>query len=209
MKVGAKTEKLPMTRPLMSKHRLDALVDAVLAITMTLLVLELRLPESGGGNLFAAIDELTPKIISWVVSFLILAQFWRGQMQATKGLEEIDAPLFHIMVIWLLLTSVIPFSSSLIGEHNGNPQSHVLYAVNLILIEAVVAIRNIYLKRHAALFADRDTSKAKLDFSATIAITLAALASVAAAYLIEPDYSSVAYALILPINWVLERLGLD
>ncbi|HHZ08601.1 MAG TPA: DUF1211 domain-containing protein [Rhizobiales bacterium] len=198
-----------MARPLMSKHRLDALVDAVLAITMTLLVLELGLPENGGADLLAALDELTPKIISWVVSFLILAQFWRGQMQATRGLEEIDVPLFHIMVVWLLLTSVIPFTSSLIGEHNSNPQSHVLYAANLILIEAVVAVRNVYLKRHAALFSGGDTGQAKLDFSATIAITLAALASVATATLIAPDYASIAYVLILPINWLLERLGLD
>jgi len=193
----------------MSKHRLDALVDAVLAITMTLLVLELRLPEEGVEHLFAAIGELMPKIISWVVSFLILAQFWRGQMQATNGLEKMDIPLFHIMVAWLLFTSVIPFTSSMIGEHNENPQSHVFYAANLILIEAVVALRNSYLKRHAALFEDGDTSKAKLEFSTTIAITLAALASVAAAYLIEPDYASVAYVLVLPINWLLERLGLD
>lgn len=198
-----------MVDRLMSKHRLDALVDAVIAITMTLLVLELRLPEDATGDLFAALGELTPKIISWVVSFLLLAQFWRGQMQATKGLESMDLSLFHIMIAWLLLTSVIPFTSSLIGEHNENPQSHVIYAMNLIAVEAVVILRNLYLRRHAALFEKGDSGKAKLDMSSAISVIVAACASVAFAYLVDPEYASLAYILMLPINRLVERMGLD
>ena len=192
-----------------SKHRLDALVDAVIAITMTLLVLELRIPEELPGDLLAAINHLEPKFISWVVSFLILALYWRGYMQATVKLQHVDRRLFWIMILWLLVTSVIPFSSSVLGDHNENPQAHLVYAVNFIAVQLVVLVRNWYLRTHPELFEGNDAGKAELGSSAAVAVSICALIAIAWAYLVQPDYAAAAYALVLPINRLIERFAFD
>lgn len=195
--------------PYFSKHRLDALVDAVIAITMTLLVLELRLPEELDGSVLNAINHLEPKFISWIVSFLILGLYWRWQMAATVKLEHVDKRLFWIMMAWLATTSVIPFSSSVLGDHNENPQAHLVYGLSFIAVQVVVLLRNSYLKRHPELFEGHDTSKAELGISGPIAVSLAALAAIAWAYFVQPDYATIAYVLVLPINKLIEWLGLD
>jgi len=71
----------------MPAHRLDAMVDAVLAITMTLLVLELRLPDLATPDLLGAVLELQPKFASWVLSFLLLAAFaaWHRADAGAEG----------------------------------------------------------------------------------------------------------------------------
>jgi uncharacterized membrane protein len=186
---------------------MDALIDAVIAITMTLLVLELRLPEEIGGDLFAAVLDLSPKIISWVVSFLILALLWRGQMRAAQGLEHVDGRLFQILIVWLMLTSVVPFTCSLIGEHNELPQSHVLYGANLIAIEAVAILRNAYFRRHPELFAGQDVGHLATGMSQAATVTICALGSMAFAYFYQTDYASAVYALIVPVQATLTRLG--
>lgn len=198
-----------MENSYLPKHRLDALVDAVIAITMTLLVLELRLPEEVGDGLFGAISHLEPKFISWIISFVILALYWRWQMQATVKLEHVDRGLFWIMVLWLLTTSIIPFSSSVLGDHNDNPQAHLIYGLSFIAVQVVVLARNWYLRTHPQLFAGGDTGKAELGSSGPVAVFLAAIVAVAWAYLMQPDYATVAYVLVMPLNRLIERFAFD
>lgn len=194
-----------MSRPTFNRHRLDGLVDAVLAITMTLLVLELALPDDLHGNLLGALDELQPKIISWVVSFLILALCWLGHTRAFHRVAQIDSRLFWLVALWLLFTSVIPFTSALIGEHNELFTSHVIYAANIILIEVAVILRNLYLKRHPELLTEPGEAWGGVDWVAAGAITLAALASVTLAAF-TPEWASIAYALNAPFARIGRRL---
>ncbi len=186
------------------RHRLDALVDAVLAITMTLLVLELRVPEEIHGNLFGALNELTPKIVSWVVSFLILAICWYSHVVNFRAIEHISARLFWLVTLWLMVTSIIPFTSALIGEHGELPQSHIVYAANIIAIQAVVVLRNVYLRRHPQLFKDGKATGHPIGSIRAVAITLAALASVALGYWAS-DYASLAYLAIGPFSAIMRR----
>ena len=197
-----------MTPPdFIPRHRIDALVDAVLAITMTLLVLELRVPETLNGDVFGAINELTPQIVAWVVSFLILAVCWHGHVVNFRAIEHIDARLFWLVTLWLLVTSVIPFSSSLIGVHNELAQSHIVYAINIIAIQAAVVLRNLYLRRHPALFRGGTAEGHPIGWARALAVSLAAAGSVALAYFWTTDYASLAYLAIGPIGAILRRVG--
>jgi uncharacterized membrane protein len=188
------------------RHRIDALVDAVLAITMTLLVLELRVPEALNGDVFGAINELTPQIVAWVVSFLILAVCWHGHVVNFREIEHIDARLFWLVTLWLLVTSIIPFSSSLIGVHNELAQSHIVYAINIIAIQAAVVLRNLYLKRHPALFKGGTAESHPIGWARALAVSLAAAGSVAIACYWTTNYASLAYIAIGPIGAILRRL---
>lgn len=189
------------------RHRLDALVDAVLAITMTLLVLELRLPEAEGAGLLAGLDALEPKLISWVVSFLILAFFWSAHTRAFQRVERIDNRLFWLVTPWLLATSFVPFTSSLIGEHNELPESHAIYATNLIAVQAVLILRNLYLHAHPELLGEGGAHPSQVGWAGVAVVVLCALGSVVWAYRFGPNYASLAYVLIWPLSMAARRLG--
>jgi uncharacterized membrane protein len=189
------------------RHRLDALVDAVLAITMTLLVLELRVPEEIHTDIFSAVGELTPNFTAWIVSFLILAVCWRAHVSNFREIEHIDAPLFWLVVLWLLVTSVIPFSSSLIGVHSEQPQSYVVYAINIIAIQLAVIPRNLYLRRHPRLFNGDKAPSHPTGWRRALAVSLAAAGSIALAYYWITDYAPLAYLAIAPIAAIVQRIG--
>ena len=185
--------------------RLDAVTDGVLAITMTLLVLSLDVPEKLPTGLMPALIELRPKLFSWVISFLIVSQFWVTQVRATRNVEHIDAGLFRITVAWLLFISLVPFSSSLIGEHPNYLGSHIVYATNLIGVEVAVILRSYHLRRHPELFAPgSDVRTAQMWFRPFVIVGCAILSVVIALYW-TPENSSVAYLLLFPLVLYWER----
>jgi uncharacterized membrane protein len=187
------------------RHRLDALVDAVLAITMTLLVLELRPPAGFEQHVLFSLDTLVPKIISWIVSFTLLGIFWYAHTRAFSRVEHIDATLFWLTLLWLMVTSLLPFTSSLIGEHGDLLASHVLYGSTLIVVELIILIRNHHLRRHPELLNAPASSRSLLALPAVISVIFCALASMATATA-WPDYAPAVYFLILPLRRFLERL---
>ena len=79
---GAASGRLP-------KHRLEGLTDAVYAIAITLLVLELRLPTheavAAMGGIGVALVHLLPRFVAWVVSFMVLAIFWAINPRGLAG----------------------------------------------------------------------------------------------------------------------------
>jgi uncharacterized membrane protein len=196
----------PMRQPdFFPRLRLDAVTDGVLAITMTLLVLSLDVPDTLTGGLMPALVELRPKLFSWVVSFLILAQFWVTQVRATREVEHVDSGLFRITVLWLLFISLLPFSTSLIGEHPDFLGSHIVYATNLIGVELAVIWRSHHFRRHPELFAPgADTRAAEMWFRPFAVLCCAAI-SVAVATFWTPEDSSIAYLLLFPLVLYWER----
>ncbi|UVK46266.1 DUF1211 domain-containing protein [Mesorhizobium sp. AR07] len=187
------------------RNRLDALVDGILAITMTLLVFGLRLPDDIHGNLFGALGELRPKIVSWVVSFLILALCWQRHVSDFRNVGHIDGRLFRLVVLWLLVTSVVPFTTTLIGEHDELLQSHIVYAVNIVAIQLVAVLRDLHLKALPALFLDGKAEGHEVGWRPALIIGLSALASIALAF-VRPTYASLAYLLIWPLTLLANRL---
>ena len=116
-------------------HRLEALTDGIYAVAMTLLVIELKLPEhamASNADVTAALVELSPKVLSWVVSFFVLAFFWVGHHRAFEHVRRVDGPLLALNLLQLAFASLMPFSSALSGEHGGAFASQVVYSLNMI-----------------------------------------------------------------------------
>jgi uncharacterized membrane protein len=187
------------------RSRLDAVTDGVLAITMTLLVLSLDVPDALPAGLWPALVEIRPKLFSWVISFLILAQFWLAQVRAMRVVAHVDAALFRLTVLWLLFISLLPFSSSLIGEHPNYLGSHVVYATNLIGVEVAVILRGLHLVRHPELLAPGTDPRSARTWFRPVAVIACATVSVTVATLWTPADSSLAYLLLVPLVAFWER----
>jgi len=115
-------------------HRISGLADGVFSIAMTLLVLELVVPGHGSdAELLAKLDDLYPKFLVYAMSFVILGAYWVGHAIQFHYVIRADRPLMVRTVMFLMLVSLVPFSTAFLGD---NPTSRVtigFYALNLAL----------------------------------------------------------------------------
>ncbi|MGA7984496.1 MAG: TMEM175 family protein, partial [Burkholderiales bacterium] len=122
-----------------SKLAFDRLLyfsDAVFAIAITLLALELRLPEdvAGGGDaLWHALGAMWPKYLSFLVSFMVIGLYWQGHHRMFRLINRFDDRLLWINLLFLMCIVVIPFPTSVLGEHANQPAAVVFYACVLAL----------------------------------------------------------------------------
>lgn len=101
-------------QPQLRKHRIEALVDGIYAVAMTLLVIDLRLPEhahlASEEALRGALVGLVPNLISWLVSFFVLAIFWIANHRLYSYVRHADQRLLWLTVLSLSGASLRPFA---------------------------------------------------------------------------------------------------
>ena len=113
----------------------SALSDGVFAIAMTLLVLDLKLPELGSGSghdtLVAALQEQAPKFYSWLLSFAILCRLWITQHALLAEGDTRSRGFVGWTFLFLGAVSFTPFSTSLLSEHHDRTLSVVIFSASL------------------------------------------------------------------------------
>ena len=139
----------------MSKHRLEALTDGIYAIALTLLVLELKLPELPHGttdaDLLARLIGLWPKMGSWLISFLFLSLLWTSNQRGFHYVRRVDQKLTSLNLWLLMFVSVMPFSASVLGEYGDLLVGAALYALNVLALSLIGYVHLRYLLGHAEL----------------------------------------------------------
>jgi uncharacterized membrane protein len=135
--------------------RLAFFTDAVFAIALTLLVLDIRLPELADGDdpgeMLEALADLAPQFISFVAAFAVLAGYWAANHRFFGRLRAIDAGLVGRTLVYLAMVAFLPFPTTLIGEHEANPVSGLVFAVALAAVSGMEAVLFAH-ARHADLF---------------------------------------------------------
>jgi len=119
---------------LLPKARLEALTDGIFAVTMTLLVLDLRFPEHPTQSLWDELIDLLPRIDNYIISFVVLAVFWLGHLRMLHRMREADHRFAWLNLAFLLFTTLVPPLTSLLGNNPQLPRAAILYGFNLILI---------------------------------------------------------------------------
>ncbi|MBQ8083152.1 MAG: DUF1211 domain-containing protein [Bacteroidales bacterium] len=115
----------------MSKERLTAFTDAILAIIMTILVLELELPEA---PTFQAVWAMRTGYITYAVSFFWLGAMWVNIHNRWHSVEVIDNKVVWWSIIMLFFASFIPYVTAFVGAHFESRFAQVLYSVVVVLV---------------------------------------------------------------------------
>jgi len=119
------------------KSRVEALTDGIFAVTMTLLVLDLKIaeripPESS--QLWSDLLALLTFVDDYVISFFVLCVFWLAHLRLLRRVREVDSTFTWLNVAFLLFTTFVPPLTSWIGHNPERPIAAVIYGGNLILI---------------------------------------------------------------------------
>jgi len=99
----------------MSKSRLEAFSDGVLAIILTIMVLELKVPHEGD---LAALLPLAPKFFSYVLSFVYIGIYWNNHHHLWQAAKGVNGPILWANMHLLFWLSLIPFVTGWMGENN-------------------------------------------------------------------------------------------
>jgi len=183
----------------LDKHRLGGLQDAVYGIVLTLLVLELKLPHLGehpeSAALWQALGSLLPKVLTWLLSFSVLAVFWLGETVLLRSVASVDRALARFSLGQLALISLLPFSTALIGEHGDLAPAAAVYALHILALAFLSWLRLSHVSRHATIDDAQvlpSLSTARLRALVTV---VCALVAVGLAFIV-PGYNMLA---LLPI----------
>jgi uncharacterized membrane protein len=123
-------------------ERLIFLSDGVYAIALTLLAVELVLPESAvdlhGDRLLESLLESWPKVLAFLTSFTVIANFWVGHNVLFQHVRRVDGGLMWLALLQLLCVAFIPFPTSVIGSHISDPVAQQFYFATLLVTGLVM-----------------------------------------------------------------------
>ena len=163
--------------------RLVFLTDGVIAIIMTILVLDIRIPELGAGSSLAeSITDVRPTFVSFVISFLLVGMFWTLHRQTFSQVRYIDHNALWINLLFLLALSLVPFASSALGEYSTEPTALHLYGAVLIAASLLRLALNAYFQTHPGLLWQKSSkdSRRLIGITTSAPIVVYVLAMVAA-----------------------------
>ena len=114
----------------MGRNRLEAFSDGVLAIIITILVLELRVPHGTG---FDSLRPLVPVFLAYVLSFVYLAIYWNNHHHMLHTVRTVTGPILWANLHLLFWLSLIPFTTGWMGENEFAALPTALYGLVLLL----------------------------------------------------------------------------
>jgi uncharacterized membrane protein len=136
-------------------ERFKAFVDAVVAIAMTLLILPLleSVSDAASGKLTTAefFSAHTGQLVSFALSFVLIATFWMGHHRQYRDVEWVTSPLLWINVAWMATIVWLPVPTAMLGQMDSDPLQALVYIGTLILTQVTTLAGWLYLQRHPAL----------------------------------------------------------
>ncbi len=114
----------------MGKNRLEAFSDGVIAIIITIMVLEMKVPH---GDHLDALQKLIPVFISYVLSFVFVAIYWNNHHHLLHAVKHVNGPTLWANMHLLFWLSLIPFVTGWMGENHFRPVPVALYGAALLM----------------------------------------------------------------------------
>jgi len=211
---------VPSSAGLSSKTRLEAFSDGVFAIAITLLVLELAVPQHAGGHLLSALFRERPAYWGYFIAFMSIGMVWIEHSALTEALDHVDAGFLRLNLLLLLLVGILPYPARVMEEylalthaqHGGQRTAVAFFGVVLFLMSLMLIVLGRYAEREnlfGGAVAEERVEENRIRYQLGPSLILYAVAT--ACGLIEPYiglglYFVIGVYLLLPVRMV--RRGL-
>jgi uncharacterized membrane protein len=144
------TKSIPL-----EKNRLESLTDGIFAFAMTLLVTSMILPRSAliTQTSGAALADLLPDFYHYIIAFFVLAAFWMSHHEQFSRVRCLDRFFLSLNIIGLFFVTLVPFSTSFIGDYDNDFLATVVFEANLLVLGMIFTIQWYYASRNHRLIA--------------------------------------------------------
>ena len=189
-------------------ERLVFFSDAVFAIAITLLVLQIELPAGAEAfdnrQLLDGLIAIWQKYLAYVISFLVIGTFWISHHRKFRLIHRYDGTLLLLNVLTLMFVAFLPFPSSVISI-NPNRTATIFYALIVALVALLMAVMWWYAAWRGHLVdAGLDLRRRRLELAALLWTAGIFLMSMGIAF-IGPDLAKLSWLLVLPGTLMVNR----
>jgi uncharacterized membrane protein len=190
--------------------RLLALSDGVIAVAITLLVLDIRLPEGFGefsdAELGAALVALWPRMLAYLLSFLVIGSFWFSHRAKFDHIAKTDGGLMRINMLFLLTICLVPFTTNLIAE-NGGTLATAVYAATMVVSGLSLTWLWAHAWRHGLLSDDTTKDDRMRQLSSTLLVSAVFGVSIPLS-VAHADIAKYFWILIAPVNLLMRLVSM-
>ena len=135
--------------------RIGALADGIFAVAMTLLVLDVKLPN---GEVYTTNHDLLQRIVSlertyviYFVSFIVLGMYWVAHHAVFHYIRYVDHTLLWINLFFLFVITSVPFGTDMLGDHSTLTFPYLYFGGKVLLLSSLLLGQIVYLRRHPEL----------------------------------------------------------
>lgn len=190
--------------------RLEALIDGVFAIAMTILVLGIEIPKNTGSlsgfDLHKAIIDQSSQIVAYIISFLMLGLFWTINNIQFKSFIKTDGKHVWLTIIMLIFICLVPYSASLKGNFPNDWMSNLYFNINMFAISVIYLINWDYATKNNRLTDKEFTlSHRKRGIARNMIFVVITIIAAASSFFIY-DYSAYCYFLVPLLKFAHEKL---
>lgn len=139
----------------LSKHRLEALVDGIFAVAMTLLVLDIKLP---GDEVLATDRALWDRLVAlerhlvvYAITFIVIGRYWTAHHLQFHFVHGVDRRMVGLNMLYLLVVSFLPFATDLVGDHKDLVLPCEIYGATLLALNGIALLHTRHLRSRPAL----------------------------------------------------------
>jgi uncharacterized membrane protein len=144
-------EKVLEYQSIRGLERITSFSDAVMAIAITLLIIEMIIPSVNPDFLISELSNLIPEFVSHVVSFFIIGSYWIAHHRMFTYITQYDNTLLWINMLFLFFVSFLPFPTALLGEYTSVQLIVIIYSSNITLLSGSLFFLWIYASRNSRL----------------------------------------------------------
>ena len=189
---------------MMTKGRLEAFTDGVLAIIITIMVLEMKAPEEVS---FSALIKVVPVFISYLLSFIYIGIYWNNHHHLMHVTQKVNGKILWANLHLLFWLSLIPFTTSWLGEHHHFKESLPVAIYGFVLLMCAIAyfiLERVLIKYHDDQFALNQLPKLKWKDYVSTTLYISALPL---AYI--NTWFSIACFVAVAIIWIMPERRLE
>jgi uncharacterized membrane protein len=202
-------EKAQHNREAFQLERLILFTDAVFAIAITLLVIELKVPELEHRTEHEALSQflrLTPKLVGFFISFFIIAIYWVAHHRIFRFVRHLNSSLIWLNMVFLLCIVLMPFTTAYQSEYGLLRTPWIIYSVNIIATGLMQVRLQAYMRNPAhSVVAEHERAHPDLDVMRPLMAPIVFGLSIVLSFFVHPGVLRMVPAVAFPLLGLLLR----
>ena len=195
-------------------ERLVLFSDAVFAIAMTLLVLDLHVPGRGNGmdaaeanaHLARALTNLGDSYFAYALSFIVIGLYWRAHHRKFLQIARVDGWLMFWNFVFLFGVSFLPFPTSVLAHWGDTTLATVFYSISLAVVGLIAILISLHADRGGLYDEDADLEYTRFRAIWRPAVVPAVFALSIPIALVSPAWAQRSWLLVIPILFAADRI---
>ncbi len=190
--------------------RLEALCDGILAVAMTLLVLDIKLEAKDSittdAHLLQHLLDVERTLTVYFISFIVLGMYWVAHALQFHYVQRVDKGMIWINLAFMLLVTLVPFTTNVMITYDALRLPVIIYGINQLLLAMILLVNINYLARHRRL-AEPELDATLVRFihgRLLLLATIPALSILVA--LVSPRAALYVYALMIAVHFIPQHI---